>query len=76
MCRKNGLIDYEKIFCADVERGQDIFDIRGIDREAGCMIVVRPDQYVSHVFPLNGYEQLVSFFDGFLDARTAEIAAA
>ena len=71
-----GLIDYEKIFCADVERGQDIFDIRGIDREAGCMIVVRPDQYVSHVFPLNGYEQLVSFFDGFLDARTAEIAAA
>jgi phenol 2-monooxygenase len=78
-----GLQDYEKIFCADIENGKDIFDMRGIDRKAGCMIVVRPDQYVSHVLPLNGYEQLASFFDGFmlaqseLDAhRTAEIAAA
>ena len=30
------------------------------------MVVVRPDQYVAHVLPLNGYEQLVSFFDGFM----------
>jgi phenol 2-monooxygenase (NADPH) len=39
-----GLQDYEKIFCADVEGGHDIYSMRGIDRQAGCMVVVRPDQ--------------------------------
>ena len=29
--------------------------MRGIDRERGCMVVVRPDQYVAHVLPLDGY---------------------
>ena len=61
-----GLLDYEKIFCADVRGGNDIFALRGIDREAGCMVVVRPDQYVAHVLPLDGYAQLASFFDGFM----------
>jgi Domain of unknown function (DUF2437) len=42
-----GLIDYEKIFCADVLSGQDIFDMRGIDRKNGCIVIVRPDQYVA-----------------------------
>jgi phenol 2-monooxygenase len=77
------LQDYEKIFCADIESGKDIFDMRGIDRGAGCMIVVRPDQYVSHVLPLNGCEQVASFFECFMLAqselgtrRMAEIAAA
>jgi phenol 2-monooxygenase (NADPH) len=49
-----GLLDYEKIFCADIKGGNDIFTIRAIDREAGCIFVVRPDQYVAHVLPLNG----------------------
>jgi hypothetical protein len=43
---RHGLCDYEKVFCADLKRGEDIFDLRGIDRAAGCMVVVRPDQYV------------------------------
>ena len=78
-----GLHDYEKIFCADIKAGNDIFAMRGIDREAGCMVIVRPDQYVAHVLPLDGYKQLASFFDGFMllqsdqDARRmSEIAAA
>ena len=78
-----GLRDYEKMFCADVKGGNDIFAMRGIDREAGCMVVVRPDQYVAHVLPLDGYNQLASFFDGFMlpqtdqyAGRMAEIAAA
>jgi phenol 2-monooxygenase (NADPH) len=78
-----GLHDYEKTFCADIRGGNDIFSMRGIDRQAGCMVVVRPDQYVAHVLPLDGYEQLTSFFDGFmlpqsdLDAPgTADIAVA
>jgi phenol 2-monooxygenase len=77
------LYDYEKMFCADIQGGNDIFTMRGIDREAGCMVVVRPDQYVAHVLPLDGYKELASFFDGFMlpqsdqDARRmGEIAAA
>ena len=41
-------------------------DMRGIDRERGCMVVVRPDQYVAHVLPLNGFEALSAYFAGFL----------
>ena len=54
-----GLIDYEKAFCAT---DPDIFDARGINRETGCMIVVRPDQYVAHVLPLDAHEALADFF--------------
>jgi phenol 2-monooxygenase len=64
-----GLRDYEKIFCADVKGDNDIFTLRGIDRERGCMVVVRPDQYVAHVLPLDGYEALAAFFDGFMTRR-------
>lgn len=56
-----GLIDYEKIFCPDPQAG-DIFDLRGVNRETGCVIVVRPDQYVSHVLPLHEHEALAGFF--------------
>ena len=61
-----GLQDYEKIFCPDIKGGHHIYAMRGIDRRAGCMVVVRPDQYVAHVLPLDGYKQLASFFDGFM----------
>ena len=61
-----GLLDYEKVFCPDLKGGNDVFAMRGIDRRAGCMVVVRPDQYVALVLPLDGYEQLASFFDGFM----------
>ncbi|MGA3138842.1 MAG: FAD-binding monooxygenase [Xanthobacteraceae bacterium] len=61
-----GLQDYEKIFCADNKRDSDIFAMRGIDRAVGCMIVVRPDQYVAQVLPLNAYEVLTSYFDHFM----------
>jgi phenol 2-monooxygenase len=54
------------MFCPDLESGNDIFTMRRIDREEGCMVVVRPDQYVAHVLPLDGYEQLATFFDGFM----------
>jgi phenol 2-monooxygenase len=69
-----GLHDYEKMFCADIKSGSDIFAMRGIDREAGCMVVVRPDQYVAHVLPLDGYKELASFFDGFMLPRSDQFA--
>ena len=40
--------------------------MRGIDRDRGCMIVVRPDQYIANVLPLDGYRELADFFAGFL----------
>ena len=61
-----GLCDYEKMFCPDLKGGADIFDMRGIDREGGCMVVVRPDQYVAHVLPLDAHPELGSFFEGFM----------
>jgi hypothetical protein len=61
-----GLIDYEKMFCPDLKNGRDIFDIRGINRESGCMVVVRPDQYVANVLPLDAHRALSEFFAGFM----------
>lgn len=63
---RHGLIDYEKIFCPDLKSGHDIFAMRGIDRKAGCMVVVRPDQYVAQVLPLHGFADLAAYFDGFM----------
>jgi phenol 2-monooxygenase len=40
--------------------------MRGINRDTGCMVVVRPDQYVSHVLPLDGYEELSAYFAAIL----------
>ena len=61
-----GLIDYEKVFCADIRGGRDIFDLRGIDRAQGAMVIVRPDQYVSNVLPLSAHDELAAFFGQFL----------
>ena len=63
---KLGLIDYEKIFCPDLKNEQDIFDMRYIARDTGCVVIVRPDQYVAHVLPLDAHEELASFFAGIL----------
>ena len=60
-----GLVDYEKMFCPD-PNADDMFDLRGINRDTGCMVVVRPDQYVAHVLPLHGYDALNNFFAGIL----------
>jgi phenol 2-monooxygenase len=30
------------------------------------MVVVRPDQYVAHVLPLDAHVELAAFFDGFM----------
>lgn len=64
-----GLCDYEKAFCADLQRGADIFALRGIDRGAGCVVVVRPDQHVGHVLPLQARGDLARYFAGILRVR-------
>ena len=41
--------------------GRDIFRDREIHRD-GAIVVVRPDQYVSGIFPLSARDELKTFF--------------
>lgn len=61
-----GLRDYDKVFGADLRNGPDIFELRGIDRRDGALVVVRPDQYIAHVLPLDAHQALAGFFDAFM----------
>lgn len=63
---KFALQDYEKIFCVDHKGHGDIYDMRGIDRDRGCMVIVRPDQYTAHILPLTATDDLATFFDRIL----------
>lgn len=54
-----GLIDYEKVYAIDPDR--NFFELRGI-HPGGCIVVVRPDQYVAHVLPLRVRDELTAFF--------------
>ena len=63
---KLGLQDHEKTFCVDHKGVGDIYEMRGIHREKGCMIVVRPDQYVAHVLPLEARDELANYFAAIL----------
>ncbi|MFF5793736.1 FAD-binding monooxygenase [Paeniglutamicibacter sp. NPDC012692] len=61
-----GLVDYEKMFTVDPGSGEDIFALRGIDRLQGALVVVRPDQYVAHVLPLDATGEMRAFFEGIM----------
>jgi phenol 2-monooxygenase len=67
-----GLADYEKVFCADPKRGHDIFELRGIDRARGCVVIVRPDQHVGDVLPLDDHLGIAAFFSGFMREPSAD----
>lgn len=67
---KYGLRDYEKAYCAipntNASDKQDIYALRSIDRKQGCLVVVRPDQYIAQVLPLGDTETLSKFFASFM----------
>ena len=67
---RHGLRDYEKAFCAtdgeSQKQNSNIYTLRGIDRVHGCLVVVRPDQYIAHILPLNDTDALTAFFAGFM----------
>ncbi len=73
---KYGLHDYEKAFCALDDAKQDIYTLRGIDRQQGCLIVVRPDQYIAQVLPLDGIDALSAFFCSFMVENAAHVIPA
>ena len=58
-----------EVYSPDLKNGVDIFDLRGIDRENGALVVVRPDQYVANVLPLDAHEALGAFFGAFMLGR-------
>ena len=65
-----GLVDYEKAYSSVVRNGPEIFDLRRIERTSGAMVIVRPDQYVANVLPLDAHDELAGFFARFmLDRR-------
>jgi len=53
------LLDYEKVYAADPR--DNIFDTRQVSR-GGAFVVVRPDQYVAAVLPLEATAELGEFF--------------
>lgn len=61
------LTDWEKVFAAAPNRWNetDIFSERGLSRD-GVVVVVRPDQYVAAVLPLEATDELAAFFDAWL----------
>jgi len=68
-----GIQDYEKVFTDEPSYGfgfGEIYKSRGISQE-GCIVVVRPDQYVSVVLPLavESHQALLDFFDEFMVAQ-------
>jgi hypothetical protein len=63
---KYGLHDYEKAFCPLDGANPNIYTLRGIDRQQGCLVVVRPDQYIAHILPLDATDALAAFFGGFM----------
>jgi len=73
---KFGIQDYEKVFTDEPSFGfgfGEIYKNREVDREKGCIIVVRPDQYISAVLPLSeqAHPMLEKFFDGFMKPQRA-----
>ena len=61
-----GLHDHEKLFCIDPKPGRNIYELRGIDKDRGCAILVRPDQYIGQVLPLSDTAGIAAYFDGIL----------
>ncbi|MFT4574633.1 MAG: phenol 2-monooxygenase, partial [Marinomonas primoryensis] len=39
------------------------YEKRGVDKEEGGIIIVRPDQYVAEILPLHDYQGVTSFFE-------------
>ena len=61
-----GLSDYEKAFCSVDDAKLNIYAMRSVNKEAGCLVVVRPDQYVAQVMPLSEHAALTNFFASFM----------
>ena len=69
ICPLNGrykITNWENVWNAD--KDQDIFDARGISSD-GAVVIVRPDQYVGAVLPLDKPELVDAYFANNLIAQ-------
>ncbi|KAG9966269.1 phenol 2-monooxygenase, partial [Aureobasidium melanogenum] len=66
--------DYWKIFVDDESyhegHGQMYLNY-GINSSEGCAVILRPDQYISYVGPLDAYENMNGFFSAFMISQDA-----
>ncbi|KAM7189186.1 phenol hydroxylase [Rhypophila sp. PSN 637] len=66
--------DYDKVFVDDVSYHEgygNAYKNYGVDRERGCVVVVRPDQYVAWVGELEDFEHMERYFAGCLVLRAS-----
>ncbi|UPL02756.1 hypothetical protein LCI18_013690 [Fusarium solani-melongenae] len=64
--------DYEKVFVDDVsyhEGHGQAYATYGIDTTRGCVVIVRPDQYVSWIGELEDVDDINRFFEGIFKSR-------
>jgi len=61
--------DYNRIFVDEAsyhEGGGKAYEAYGVNKESGCLVVCRPDQYVGWIGELEDVEDLGEWFEGFL----------
>ena len=61
--------DYEKVFADDMsyhEGHGEAYRNYGVDKERGCVIIVRPDQYVGWIGELEDIDEMDHYFSGIL----------
>ena len=61
--------NYEKVFVDDVSYHQghgQAYQHYGVDQEKGCVVVVRPDQYVAWIGDPEDIDDIDDYFSGFL----------
>lgn len=61
---KYGLRDYEKVYQS--QPCSDVYDLRGVNRTDGCVVVVRPDQHIATIIPITAHRELAAFFNHFM----------
>lgn len=63
--------DYWKVFVDDLsyhEGHGHAYENYGIDKEVGCVVIVRPDGYVGHLGDLDDVKDIDAYFENFMIA--------
>ncbi|KAI4765083.1 phenol 2-monooxygenase [Aureobasidium sp. EXF-12344] len=61
---------YWRMFAKDNDCGDDVYKAFGIDEEAGCLIVVRPDQHIAYIGDLWDFESVGLYFGNILALKS------
>ncbi|KAK7940773.1 uncharacterized protein PG986_013160 [Apiospora aurea] len=60
---------YDKVYVDDVSYHEgfgDAYTNYGVDKKRGCVVIVRPDQYVAWVGDLEDFDEVQAYFEGCL----------